>query len=109
MSPSGVESLLVTGPPDARGVFFASTILVANFIDHRGETARYTCMSEDLGYVEQAARRAHVTLQRIVRTGAENARETALPCGGSVKVSDCVEEYPVLYLAPHGMKWERTK
>jgi hypothetical protein len=101
-----VKGLLVTGPEASLQEFHLRVAMLLNGIDRRGQTGRYACMAEDLETALAAARNAGVTVQEIVVTGRGRPRTHDLGGGASVTVTDNVETYPVLYLAPHGMKWE---
>lgn len=101
-----VLGLLITGAEENRVAFYGLVFARMNLIDSRKQTTRFTCMSEDLETALTAAKVSDVTVQEIVTTGTKNPRQHDLGGAASVTVSDCIETYPVLYLAPHGMKWE---
>jgi hypothetical protein len=85
--------------------------VTARPIYRRGRAVRCRAHGADRGLAVYAravelAKAHDVTVQDLVDTGRRgNARRAELGGGASVSVSDCVEEYPVVYLGTHGMRW----
>ncbi len=109
LSNMSVRGFLVTGPDGELDAFHLRVFLTLNPIDRRGQTVRYSCMPEDAERALQAAKDTDVTLQEIVVVGHKNAQGLDLGGGATATVSDCIEEYPVLHLGAHGMKWEKQE
>lgn len=111
-------TFLVTGPEKNLQGFMAVTPV--ELFDRRGNTLRcraFACPKhpDDRGQhnYDEAVRQAKeydVTLQDLVDTRRrKDARTHMLGKGATVTVADCVEEYPVVHLGTHGMKWERKR
>lgn len=107
-------TFLVTGP-EANLYKFAEEACVEVF-DRRGQTIRCRAHSngEDGGEASyaralEAAKTADATMQDLVDTGKRTGGQSHLLGGGAAcTVSMCVEEYPVVHLGTHGMKWGKT-
>lgn len=104
-----VHHLLVTGTELPRLRFWELTSGHLNHIECRESTDRYTCRHGDLDRTIEKAKACDVTLQEIVSRGTENPRTLELPDGVAVTVSEHIEEYPVLHLGTHGMKWDKAE
>ncbi len=104
-----VRIFLVTGPDEELRDFHFQVFLTLNRIDRREHTVRYTCMEKDAAMALLTAKGSDVTLQEIITVGRQNPQEYELPGGAQAIISDCIEEYPVLHMGAHGMKWEKQE
>ncbi len=85
--------------------------------DRRGQTLRCRAHSNGTdrgqaayGRALKAAKSRDVTMQDLCETGkTENGKSHLLRNGATVTVSDCIEEYPIVNLGSHGMKWPSNK
>lgn len=106
---------LVTGPDDKLLAWQEDAMFTVEFFDRRGQTVRCRAHGADRGLkaYEEACKLAKlndVTVQDLVDTGKRvNLEKIDLGGGASVVASDCVEEYPVVHLGSHGMKWPPEK
>ena len=71
-----VHGLLITAGEEYLFKVGAEIRGVANYIDKRGQTTRWTVFADDLELVIAACRRHHVTLQEIVGAGSSETYET---------------------------------
>lgn len=104
------QFFLVTGPEPSLERFATQAMFVIEVFDRRDQTLRCRAFGEDGGAGAKAravkiAMKHNCTVQDLVDTGRrENARTLALGAA-KVTVAKCVEEYPVVWLGSHGMKW----
>ena len=109
----GWITFLVTGPEAKLMEWQWAAMGVVEFFDRRAQTCRCRAHGdeEDRGVAAyqravELAKQFDVTVQDLVDTGRRvKAGKIDLGGGAKVEVSDCVEEYPVVHLGTHGMKW----
>ena len=90
-------TFLVTGPEDKLMAWQTEAAYCVDLFYRRGQTVRCRAHGRDRGQIAYGhalllATHYDVTMQD-------------LGSGASVTVADCVEEYPVVHLGSHGMKW----
>jgi len=104
-------SFLVTGPEPNLEAFFREAPV--EFFDRRGQTVRcraHESVEGDRGQHNYelavlSAQNSDVTLQDLVVIGKKNSQTYLSETGATVTISDCVENYPVVFCGSHGMKW----
>lgn len=103
-------TFLVTGPEDKLMTFQWMAMSVVELFDRRKQTVRCRAHGEDGGrsaYDEALAlaKKHDVTMQDLVDTGLRINHQAVAMGQSRAVVSECVEEYPIVHLGTHGMKW----
>jgi len=104
-------SFLVTGPEKQLQAFQLDAMFHVELFDRRGQTVRCRAFGDDGGQsaFEEAvelAKKNDVTVQNLVTTNEVVSQKTKkLGRRASVTITENREEYPIVHLASHGMKW----